>query len=78
MADALLAGEREAAYGMARAVNPFASSCGHGCHAPCESACRRRYFGAPVAIAGLEAFAAGFSPPPLPDPPPRGPCTSAH
>ena len=78
MANALLSGEREAAYRIARAANPFASSCGHGCHAPCESACRRRYFGAPVSIAEMEAFASGFSPPVVSDAPPSGPCTSAH
>jgi len=78
MAEALRVGEREAAYSIARAANPFASSCGHGCHAPCESACRRRYFGAPVDIAGLESFAAGFSPPVIPSHPASGPCTSAH
>jgi NADPH-dependent glutamate synthase beta subunit-like oxidoreductase/ferredoxin len=78
MADALRAGDREGAYATARAANPFASSCGHGCHAPCESACRRRYFGAPVEIAAMEAFASGFSPPAASSRPPRGPCTSAH
>ena len=78
MVNALLAGEREAAYLIARAVNPFASSCGHGCHAPCESGCRRRYFGAPVAIAEIEAFVAGFSPPAGTGKTPAGPCTSAH
>lgn len=78
MANALAKGEREEAYLIARAANPFASSCGHGCHAPCEAACRRRYFGAPVAIAELEVFAAGFSPPTLAGNTPHGPCTSAH
>jgi len=78
MADALRTGDRESAYRIARAANPFASSCGHGCHAPCESACRRRYFGAPVDVAGMEAFAAGFSPPVIPSHPTGGPCTSAH
>ncbi|HEY9478770.1 MAG TPA: FAD-dependent oxidoreductase, partial [Gemmatimonadaceae bacterium] len=78
MANELLAGEHEAAYRIARAVNPFASSCGHGCHAPCESSCRRRYFGAPVSIARIEAFSAGYSPPALPNYPRRGACTSAH
>ena len=78
MSNALRVGDRESAYAIARAANPFASSCGHGCHAPCESACRRRYFGAPVDIAGLEMFAAGFTPPAIPSYPQRGPCTSAH
>lgn len=78
MADSLRGGDRESAYRIARSVNPFASSCGHGCHAPCESACRRRYFGAPVDIAGMEAFASGFSPPSLPPDLGSAPCTSAH
>lgn len=78
MADALRTGAREAAYRIARAANPFASSCGHGCHAPCESACRRRYFGAPVNIAGMESFAAALSPPVIPNQPASGPCTTAH
>jgi NADPH-dependent glutamate synthase beta subunit-like oxidoreductase/ferredoxin len=78
MADALRTGDRERAYAIARAANPFASSCGHGCHAPCESACRRRYFGAPVDIARLETVAAGFTPPAAPSYPERGACTSAH
>jgi NADPH-dependent glutamate synthase beta subunit-like oxidoreductase/ferredoxin len=78
MADALRAGDRPSAYTIARSANPFASSCGHGCHAPCESACRRRYFGAPVDIARLEAFAAGFSPPSIPSHQRSAPCTSAH
>lgn len=78
MADALRASDREGAYLIARASNPFASSCGHGCHAPCESACRRRYFGAPVDIAGMEAFASGFSPPMTAGHPRGGACTSAH
>lgn len=59
-----------------RAVNPFASTCGHGCHAPCERSCRRRHFGAPVAIAALEAHAAALEPPRLAVP--DGPCTSPH
>jgi formate dehydrogenase (NADP+) beta subunit len=57
-----------------RAAHPFASTCGHGCHAPCESACRRRPFGAPVAIAALEEYAAAFASPALAKP--EGPCGS--
>ncbi|HEX6536889.1 MAG TPA: FAD-dependent oxidoreductase [Gemmatimonadaceae bacterium] len=76
LADALRLGDHERAYQIARAANPFAASCGHGCHAPCESACRRRHFGAPVAIAALEAYAAACSIPGTAHPP--GPCTSAH
>ncbi len=68
--------DRESAWRLARSANPFASTCGHGCHAPCEHSCRRRYFGAPVAIATLEAHAAAFQPPRLVTG--HGPCTSAH
>jgi len=63
MVNALLAGDSLRAYLIARSANPLASSCGHGCHAPCETACRRRRRGAPVAIAALEAHASGFSTP---------------
>ncbi len=73
---AVARGEHAKAYGIARASNPFASTCGHGCHAPCETACRRRRSGAPVAIAGLEAYAAALSTP-SPDRH-SGPCTSPH
>jgi len=76
IASALLAGDHPRAFLLARGPNPFASACGHGCHAPCETACTRRGFGAPVAIAALETYASGFSTPstlPSPDP-----CTSAH
>ncbi len=69
-------GEHEKAYRIARASNPFASSCGHGCHAPCETACRRGRFGAPVAIASLEAYAGAFSTPSAITH--AGPCTSPH
>jgi formate dehydrogenase beta subunit len=76
IAAALLAGDHPRAFLLARGPNPFASACGHGCHAPCETACHRRAFGAPVAIAALEAYATGFSTPStLPSP---EPCTSAH
>lgn len=64
------------AYAVARGSNPFASSCGHGCHAPCESSCRRGAAGAPVAIGALEAFATAYSTPALTRG--RGPCTSPH
>lgn len=76
IAGALRAGDHARAYLLARAPNPFASSCGHGCHAPCETACRRGAFGAPVAIASLEAYASGFSIPALLSS--DEPCTSAH
>ncbi|HEU4643690.1 MAG TPA: FAD-dependent oxidoreductase [Gemmatimonadaceae bacterium] len=76
LARALRAGDHDRAYRIARASNPFASTCGHGCHAPCESACRRRSFGAPVAVAALEAYATACSPPGTHASP--EPCTSAH
>ncbi|MDQ6887321.1 MAG: FAD-dependent oxidoreductase [Gemmatimonadota bacterium] len=76
IASALREGDHPRAYLIARGPNPFASVCGHGCHAPCESACRRRLYGAPVAIAALEAYASGFSVPSLMASP--GPCTSPH
>ncbi len=70
-------GEHAEAYAIARASNPFASSCGHGCHAPCESACRRgAASGAPVAIGALEAFAAAFTTPTTAHP--SGSCASPH
>ncbi|HEY4999117.1 MAG TPA: hypothetical protein VII36_08235, partial [Usitatibacter sp.] len=76
IASALLAGDHPRAFLLARGPNPLASVCGHGCHAPCETACNRRAFGAPVAIAALEAYASGFSTPQtLPSP---EPCTTAH
>lgn len=76
MVDAIRAGNHPRAYLLARGPNPFASSCGHGCHAPCETACRRRHFGAPVAVAALEAYASAFSIPALLAAPDA--CTSAH
>lgn len=76
LAHALRARDRERAYRVARAANPFPASCGYACHAPCESACTRRFFGAPVGIAALERHAAGGALPTLAWP--DGPCTSAH
>jgi formate dehydrogenase beta subunit len=71
---ALAGGDHEGAFRTVRAAHPFASTCGTACYAPCESACRRRPFGAPVAIAALEEHAAAFSTPILAAP--EGPCTS--
>ena len=71
---ALAGGDHEGAFRVVRAAHPLASTCGNGCYAPCESACRRRPFGAPVAIGALEEFAAAFAMPDLV--PPSGPCTS--
>ena len=74
VARALAGGDHEGAFRMVRGAHPFASTCGGGCYAPCESACSRRPFGAPVAVAALEDFAASYSPPRLAAP--GGPCTS--
>ena len=74
IARALAGGDHASAYRRVRAAHPFPSTCGGGCFAPCESACRRRPFGAPVAIAALEDFAAAFALPDLVVP--DGPCTS--
>jgi NADPH-dependent glutamate synthase beta subunit-like oxidoreductase/ferredoxin len=74
VARALAGGNHEGAFRVVRAAHPFASTCGSGCYAPCESACRRRPFGAPVAIAALEEFGASFSTAVLVAP--AGPCTS--
>jgi NADPH-dependent glutamate synthase beta subunit-like oxidoreductase len=74
LARAVAGGDHEAAFRIVRAAHPFASTCGNGCHAPCESACRRRPFGAPVAIGALEEHAATFAMPDLVAP--SGPCTS--
>jgi NADPH-dependent glutamate synthase beta subunit-like oxidoreductase/ferredoxin len=76
LASAVLAGEEARARAVARAANPFASSCGHGCHAPCETACRRRHRGAPVAIGALERYASSTAVPALVAA--DGPCSSAH
>ena len=71
---ALAGGNHQEAFLVARASHPFASTCGNGCYAPCESACRRRPFGAPVAIGALEEHAAAFATPVLTEG--VGPCTS--
>lgn len=74
VAAAVLRSDHEEAFRIVRGSHPFASTCGHSCHAPCESACRRRLLGAPVAIGALEGYAAAFVPPILAAP--EGPCTS--
>lgn len=71
---ALAGGDHDGAFRVVRAAHPLPSTCGSGCHAPCESACRRRPFGAPVAIGALEDHAAAFAMPDLVAP--HGPCTS--
>jgi NADPH-dependent glutamate synthase beta subunit-like oxidoreductase/NAD-dependent dihydropyrimidine dehydrogenase PreA subunit len=49
-------GEYERAYLIARETNPFASTCGWVCGAPCEAACRRGKIDAPIAIRALKRF----------------------
>ncbi|MBI1877366.1 MAG: FAD-dependent oxidoreductase [Chloroflexi bacterium] len=54
--NAIARGEYERAYLIAREVNPFASTCGWVCGAPCEAACRRGKIDAPIAIRALKRF----------------------
>ncbi len=53
---AIARGEYERAYLIARETNPFASTCGYVCGAPCEAACRRGKIDAPIAIRALKRF----------------------
>lgn len=53
---AIAKGKYEEAYLIARENNPFASTCGWVCGAPCEAACRRGDIDAPVAIRALKRF----------------------
>ncbi len=53
---AIAGGEYERAYLIARETNPFASTCGWVCGAPCEAACRRGQIDAPIAIRALKRF----------------------
>jgi len=50
-------GRYEEAYRYARVPNPFASICGRVCGHPCEPACRRGQFDAPISIRALKRFA---------------------
>ena len=54
--NAISRGEDERAYLIARETNPFASTCGWVCGAPCEAACRRGKIDAPVAIRALKRY----------------------
>lgn len=54
--NAISRGEYERAYLIARETNPFASTCGWVCGAPCEAACRRGKIDAPIAIRALKRF----------------------
>jgi formate dehydrogenase (NADP+) beta subunit len=49
-------GRYEEAYRYARVPNPFASVCGRVCGHPCEAACRRGEFDAPISIRALKRF----------------------
>jgi formate dehydrogenase (NADP+) beta subunit len=49
-------GKFREAYAVARRPNPLASICGRICAAPCEPACRRGEFDAPVSIRALKRF----------------------
>lgn len=53
---AIAQGEYERAYLIARETNPFASTCGWVCGAPCEAACRRGKIDSPIAIRALKRF----------------------
>ena len=52
----IAAGRYEEAYRYARVPNPFASICGRVCGHPCEPACRRGQFDAPISIRALKRF----------------------
>lgn len=53
----LIAEQRyEEAFQTARSPNPFASTCGRVCAAPCEDWCRRGKIDAPVSIRALKRF----------------------
>jgi len=54
--NAIAQGDYERAYLIARETNPFASTCGWVCGAPCEAACRRGKIDAPIAIRALKRF----------------------
>lgn len=49
-------GRYEEAYRYAREPNPLASICGRVCGHPCETACRRGKFDAPISIRALKRF----------------------
>ena len=50
-------GRYDEAERVASESNPFPSICGRVCTAPCEAACRRAEFDAPIAIRDLKRFA---------------------
>ncbi len=54
--NAIARGDYEEGYIIARQPNPFASTCGRVCNAPCEAACRRNNIDHPVTIRALKRF----------------------
>ncbi|MBI4301326.1 MAG: 4Fe-4S binding protein [Chloroflexi bacterium] len=54
--NAIADGDYQRGYIIARQPNPFVSTCGRVCVAPCETACRRGQFDAPIAIRALKRF----------------------
>ncbi|MDP6494204.1 MAG: NAD(P)-binding protein, partial [Dehalococcoidia bacterium] len=54
--DAIAEGNYRLGYVRARQPNPFASTCGRVCNAPCEAACRRGHIDSPVTIRALKRF----------------------
>lgn len=64
---AIAQGDVDRAHRIAREPNPFAAVCGRICTHPCETACRRGRFDAPVSIRALKRFATerGARPSPL-------------
>src|SRR3989304_1231238 len=81
--NAIARGEYERAYLIARETNPFASTCGWVCGAPCEAACRRGKIDAPIAIRALKRFVNDRygvflgAPGAAPAPPASAPCPPA-
>ncbi len=53
---AIAQGRYEEGYRLARRPNPMASICGRVCGHPCETACRRKDFDAPISIRALKRF----------------------
>lgn len=53
---AIVEGRYEEAYRYACRPNPMASICGRVCGHPCETACRRKDFDAPISIRALKRF----------------------
>ncbi|MEJ5299290.1 MAG: 4Fe-4S ferredoxin, partial [Armatimonadota bacterium] len=56
MVVALSEGRYADAYRFARSRNPFASTCGRACDAPCQASCLRAGLDEPVQIRLLERF----------------------